>query len=197
MCERCSSGASGRSTCPRYLMKRPLPMNLVSGSWLAPWQRNASLTGIWLPGPSPIHFLVLDVGRIWSCWGWGWRGCFLGRWLFKRFGNAYHPIPDPLSLPIIIWQNIAQKKLWSKAFTDQYRLISYRLLRRGSMAFVTNVATPILRPAAMVSRAEMLLTCTVFALITFFPFFILSGYVLCRLRIQSTLCPSLFIWTVP
>ena len=127
----------------------------------------------------------------------GWRGCSFWRWLFKRFGNAYHLIPDPLSLPIIIWQNIAQKKLWSKAFTDQYRLISHRLLHRGSMAFVTNVVTPILRQAAMVSRVETLLTCTVSALITFFSFSIFSGYVLCRLRIQSTLCPSLFIWTVP
>ena len=49
----------------------------------------------------------------------------------------------------------------------------------------------------MVSRVETLLTCTVSALITFFSFSIFSGYVLCRLRIQSTLCPSLFIWTVP
>ena len=47
--ERCLSGAPGRSTCPSYLMKRPLPMNLVNGSRLAPRQRNASFTG----NPSP------------------------------------------------------------------------------------------------------------------------------------------------
>ena len=41
--ERCLSGAFGRSTCPRHLMKRPMPMNLVTGSRLAPGQRNASL----------------------------------------------------------------------------------------------------------------------------------------------------------
>ncbi len=55
-CERCFRGAPRRSTCPSYLMKRPLPMNLVNGSRLAPWQRNASLTGNMLPGPSPILF---------------------------------------------------------------------------------------------------------------------------------------------
>jgi len=55
-CERCLSGAPGRSTCPSYLMKRPLPMNLVTGSWLAPWQRNASLTGFSLLRPPPAHF---------------------------------------------------------------------------------------------------------------------------------------------
>ena len=54
--ERCSSGALWRSTCPSYLMKRPMPMNLVTGSRLAPWQRNASFTGIFLPRPSPISF---------------------------------------------------------------------------------------------------------------------------------------------
>ena len=30
-----SSGAPGRSTCPRHLMRRPLPTNLVTGSRLA------------------------------------------------------------------------------------------------------------------------------------------------------------------
>ena len=50
-CERCLSGAPGRSTCPSYLMKRPLPMNLVTGSRLAPWQRNASLT---VSPPQPL-----------------------------------------------------------------------------------------------------------------------------------------------
>ncbi len=39
---RCLSGASRRSTCPKHLMKRPIPMNLVIGSRLAPGQRNAS-----------------------------------------------------------------------------------------------------------------------------------------------------------
>ena len=39
---RCLSGASRRSTCPKHLMKRPMPMNLVIGSRLAPGQRNAS-----------------------------------------------------------------------------------------------------------------------------------------------------------
>ena len=56
VCGRCFSGAPRRSTCPSYLMKRPLPMNLVTGSRLAPWQRNASFTGIFLPRPSPISF---------------------------------------------------------------------------------------------------------------------------------------------
>ena len=40
-----------KSTCPSYLMKRPLPMNLVNGSRLVPWQWNASL-----PQPPPIRF---------------------------------------------------------------------------------------------------------------------------------------------
>ena len=56
--ERCFSGAPRRSTCPSYLMKRPLPMNLVNGSRLVPWQRNASLPGLPLPQPPPIRFLV-------------------------------------------------------------------------------------------------------------------------------------------
>ena len=56
------SGAPRRSTCPSYLMKRPLPMNLVDGSRLAPWQRNASLTGFSLPRPSlPITSVRLPI----------------------------------------------------------------------------------------------------------------------------------------
>ena len=53
-------------------------MNLVSGSWLAPWQRNASLTGIWLPGPSPIHFRPLPV-----------------------FQNVFSPIPLTCPTPLL------------------------------------------------------------------------------------------------
>ena len=55
-CERCLSGAPGRSTCPSYLMKRPLPMNLVTGSRLAPRQRNASFPGLLRPRPSHLRF---------------------------------------------------------------------------------------------------------------------------------------------
>ena len=63
------SGAPRRSTCPSYLMKRPLPMNLVTGSRLAPWQRNASLRVSPAPAPSipflfffgPQVFLIFNI----------------------------------------------------------------------------------------------------------------------------------------
>ena len=58
-CERCLSGAPGRSTCPSYLMKRPLPMNLVNGSRLAQWQRNASLPFLSCRLPSLNSFLFI------------------------------------------------------------------------------------------------------------------------------------------
>ena len=55
------SGAPRRSTCPSYLMKRPMPMNLVTGSRLAAWQRNASLRVS--PGPfHPLPVLLWPTG---------------------------------------------------------------------------------------------------------------------------------------